>query len=302
MRKQRNSAAKQTKGESSYTKQQRRRAENIIKATGVYSAAFRNEVQQALDHLPHKLPVLFREAERIDQRLESAGRSIRATLRKDGFPVGEPSKPLSRSPKNVTRREAEEIESVLIQYETGKLNEEMADRAELIGNVLFDIGNEAGVNATHPQLVKAYYLALSDALPFVERRTYERLQQAFAHVRDLMNGCSKARYEEIDAIYNPDHEAQRAAYFEEKARTGNAKLGDEVYAEAEQARAEIEAEATTPENDGIVALSEKLARLEDLPENEAVAFRLESRIYRLEHKTDDDEWPDVIGGGADGTL
>ena len=93
------STGQKPKPESSYTKRQRRRAERIIQATGCYSAAFRIEVQQALDKLPHKLPVLFREAEIIDARLESAGRSVRAEYRKAGIPLGEPSRPQARLPK-----------------------------------------------------------------------------------------------------------------------------------------------------------------------------------------------------------
>jgi hypothetical protein len=287
-----NSTARQLKTESSYAKQQRRRAERIIQATGCYSTAFRNEVQEALDRLPHKLPVLFREAKRMDQRLESAGRSIRATLRKAGLPIGEPPKPLSRSPKNVVLREAEEIESVLIQYETGKLNREMADRAELIGDILFDIGNEAGVNATHPQLVRAYYLAIHDALPSLKSRwNYEAAQTAFEQIRDLMNGCSQARFEQIDMIYHGNNEESM------KAREQQAG----IYEEALQARNEIEAEQReSQKSPTLTDLRNKLARLERVPENEAIAFQLESEIYRLEQEATLNEWPDVIGvkGGA----
>ncbi len=43
-----------------------------------------------------------------------------------------------------------------------------------------------------------------------------------------------------------------------------------------------------------MGLQEKLANLEALPENEAIALQLESEIYRLEHEQVADEWPDVI--------
>jgi hypothetical protein len=44
-------------------------------------------------------------------------------------------------------------------------------------------------------------------------------------------------------------------------------------------------------------LRQKLMRLERLPENEAIAFQLETQIYHLERgsKTDAEKWPDVIG-------
>lgn len=49
----------------------------------------------------------------------------------------------------------------------------------------------------------------------------------------------------------------------------------------------------------LVDLRARLARLERLPENEGVAFQLESEIYKLENAAPalgSEEWPDVIGG------
>lgn len=45
----------------------------------------------------------------------------------------------------------------------------------------------------------------------------------------------------------------------------------------------------------LASLREKFQRLERLPENEAVALRLESEIYKLESAIGEDEWPDMIG-------
>lgn len=265
------------KAESSYAKHQRRRAEKIIQATGRYSAAFRNEVQQALDKLPHKLPVLFREAEIIDARLESAGRSVRAEYRKAGIPLGEPSKPLGRSPKHCIVREAEEIESLFQQNEADRLDEEMSERAQLISNILFDISNESGVDATHPKLVKAYVLATWDALPGLEyQHNSDRVHEALLHIQDLMNGCSQARFEEIDAAYNGWAHEERARHKED---------------------AEVRREAEPFDSDELATVRKKLARLELVPENEAIAFQLKTEIDRLEREADTvQEWPDVIGG------
>lgn len=289
--KKKTSSAKQPKTESLYARRQRRCAERIIRATGCYSTAFRNEVQQALDKLPHKLPMLFREADRMDERLETAGREIRSRMRKAGIPIGEP--PMKRSPKRTNVRMAEEIESLFIEHENDRLGEAMAERAQLISDILFDLSNEAGVYATHPQLVKAYVLAIWEVLPSLGARDYKDVQRGFDQVRDLMNGCSQARFEQIDTIYHGTPEERIQARKEEAG----------VYEEAEQARAEIELERSeSHEGPALTDLRDKLAKLERLPENEAISLQLESAIYRLEHETDTDEWPDVIGGNDDGSL
>ncbi len=55
--------------------------------------------------------------------------------------------------------------------------------------------------------------------------------------------------------------------------------------------------STLPPSAELIALKEKLTKLESLPENEAIAFQLESEIYRLEGEAARaNEWPDVIGG------
>jgi hypothetical protein len=259
--------------ESEYAKRQRRRAERIIAATGVYSGAFRDEVQEALSTFPYKLPVLFREADRIDQRLASAGRSFRAGLRKAGVPISEG--PVKRSPKNTRQRHAEMIEALFVARDIDELDESTAKSAQLISNILYDIGNESGIDATHPQLVKAYVLGISEKLTSLDRHSYEQVQTAFDQIRDLMNGCSPARYEEIDRYYNPDREDRPAEV------TGTA-LGSED--EAVEADGKLE------------DLRQKLLHLERVPENEAITFQLESEIFQYERENATaDEWPDVIG-------
>lgn len=47
-------------------------------------------------------------------------------------------------------------------------------------------------------------------------------------------------------------------------------------------------------DDPLHDLRERLAKLERVPENEAISFQLQTEIYRLEHETTIDEWPDVI--------
>lgn len=274
---------KAVKAESSYARAQRRRAERIILATGCYSTAFRNEVQAALDKTPHKLPWLFQEAARINERLESAGRSIRAAMRAAGAPIREPPpKPMGRSPKNCVVREAEEIESVFVQYRNRDLNEEMSERAELISTILYDTSGEAQIDVNHPDVTRAYYVAIHDALSDLDtHEKRERVWAAFNQIRDLMNGCSDARFDEIYTIYHGEQKERLAARAIE--------FGDVVPADDENAAPVDEVES--PE---LVAARQKLVELEDVPENEAVAFRLETQIYKFEHPDVDDEWADVI--------
>lgn len=52
---------------------------------------------------------------------------------------------------------------------------------------------------------------------------------------------------------------------------------------------------TPQENPQLAELKKTLARLERVPENEAIAFQMESEIYRLEQESSGDEWPDVVG-------
>lgn len=275
---------------NAYARRQRRRAEKIIAATGCYSAKFRGEVRSALDKTPHKLPTLFREARQIDERLESAGRSVHADMRAAGCPVRQSRpKPMGRSPKNILAREAEEIESVFVQYQANELTADMTERAELISAILYDISGEAQVDANHPQLNRAYYLAIQDAVYELESHiSRERVWAAMNQIRDLMNGCSDARFDEIHTIYHGSPDEQRRARAIE--------LGDVVPYDA--ALDSAKPVAPPVETDKLVAVRETLSALEDVPENEAVAFRLETQIFNLVHAGSDEEWPDVIGGDA----
>lgn len=251
--------------QSMYAKRQRRRAEKIIAATGLYSAAFRDEVQQALDRLPHKLPLLFREADEINRKLAARGSRHK--------------KSPQRTPKRGDIRMAEEIESLFAQYENEVLDEQMTKRAELIKSVLFDLQSTAQVFCTHPKIVKAYVLAIWEALGLnamgvfctaLSQRDFERVHQAFGQVSDLMDGCSQDRFEQISGTYSLDLKLPITA------RAKDASVNGETLE--------------------VVALREELSRLERLPENEATRFQLEKEIYQLEREANaDGEWPQVIG-------
>lgn len=274
------SAKKETtkKGETAYARRQRRRAEKIISASGCYSAAFRAEVQHALDATPFKLPMLFQEAEEMDRRLSLAGKQIRSAMRGTGLPIGEPA---SRSPKKPGVRLAEEVETLLIADRDDVLDDEWAGRANLVSDILFEAGNETGVHTTHPQLVKAYVLALLDVLPSMEsQRDHDYVQRSFGHVRELMGGCSPQRAEQIANFYSLDREVSDKARAEERG---------EVYVSPVDVPEPVESE-------DLAARRAELAGLERLPENEAVALQLETEIFNLERAAATEEWPDVIGG------
>lgn len=280
-------ARKKSKGkegaprESSYARSQRRKAERIIAASGCYSEAFRDEVATALAEAPWRLPMLFRDADRIDSRRETAGREIRAKLQKAGCPIGSPA--LRRSPKRAFVREAEEIEALLLADYEDRLDADWSERASLISAILYDMSNEAGVDATHPALVKAYLLAIRDAEFGRSDHDRRQLMLGFARVRDLLNGCSRERFEQIQTIVEgTDHEeTMRAVYAESGV----------VYTPPAPAPAAVEA-------DEVTSLRQQLTDLELVPENEAIRFQLETEIFNLETAGGaDEEWPDVIGGG-----
>ncbi len=168
------------------------------------------------------------------------------------------------------------IESLAEHEEAEELNKNAESASRLVRQILFDYGNETEVFATHPKLIRLYVLTMLEALPTIESEYHRRnIEEGFAHIRELLAGCSKKRFDEIDDKHNPDVEAHRTVFSDELRR-----------------QAVVEAKLQT--------LREQLTNLERLPENEAIALQLETAIYHLEHE---DEWPDVIAeGGQDGSL
>lgn len=268
---------------SSAAEKRRQRAERIVRATGAYSEEFRARVQQALDADPSKLAELLREADEDDQLRASVGRSVYADMRKGGLPLGEsdrditgPNRPLNRSRKHTTLTLAERIEWLLVENKNGRLNEDGEARAQLIDDILYDVSSTTQITPCHPKLVRSYVLAIFDKLNDLDQHGYESVQRAFAAIRDLTNLCSDARFEEIDRHWNSHCYKDEAPYYK-----------------TEQAPVEV----TIPESAELIALREKLTNLERLPENEAVAFDLETKIYQLERAAViANDWPDIIGG------
>ncbi len=270
-------------GKSSSTAEKRRlQAERIIEATGAHSEEFRARVQAALDTDPSKLPELLREADEDDQIRASVGRSVTAEYRKAGIPFGEsdrditgPLRPLNRSRKHTTLRLAERIESLLVEHKSDRLDEDAAERAQLISDILYDVSSTTQITPCHPNLVRAYVLAIFDKLNKLDHQSYKNVQRAFAAIRDLMSGCSEARFEEIDRQWN-----------------ARIYMDDPPQNETEQSTSEAE----IPEPAELVALRNTLAKLERLPENEAERFKLETDIYRLEGEVANaHDWPDTVG-------
>ena len=115
------------------------------------------------------------------------------------------------------------------------------------------------------------------------------VQKGLDQVRDLMNGCSEARYEEIDTMYNGDYEESMAARRKEFPDW-------EMNPPKSRSDRTTKNESVECEDPAVSNLRSKLKDLERLPENEAVAFQLETEIYKLEREADvaADEWPDEI--------
>lgn len=295
------------KSSANYRTRQRKKAEAIIAASGAYSAAFRKEVKDALDTAPFKLPVLFREADRIDARRETAGRSLHAEMRRSGIPIRTaPDRAIARSPRKHLARDAEMIEALFQQEAAGKLDEEWTGRASLINDILFELSNNVGIDTTHPALVRAYMLAISAKWGDISdvREAVRMLTQ----IRDLMNGCTQARLEEIDAEYQPhlygfESGSEAREYYDSRC-TFERQQEIDALREARKAGAVVESKThinvhiEAPDISAeLNSAREQLAALEYVPENEGVRMDLESRIYSLGRQVAAlTEWPDVIGG------
>ena len=64
--------------ESTYAKRQRRKAEQIIQATGAYPASVRARVRKALNETPSLLPRIFAVIDEMDQRKAEFGKGLHA--------------------------------------------------------------------------------------------------------------------------------------------------------------------------------------------------------------------------------
>ena len=199
------------------------------------------------------------------------------------------SRASGRLTKQAVARIAREVESLITSYENDRLSERDAERAQLISDILFDVGNESQVNATHPRLIKEYMLTLRDGLPALGSHERREVETALQHVHELVTtGCSKTRRQHIEDFHDhADHEASRVA---RDAEWGVPERHDPPATQPAQTTAQLD------NSEAIAKLQRQLSGLENVPENEAVAFRLESQIYKLEREAESaEQWPDVIG-------
>lgn len=173
---------------------------------------------------------------------------------------------------------AKEIETLVEHSEAEELDDYSDTVAGLVCDILYDYGNETRVFATHPKLIRLYVITMLEVLPRLDEHSRKSVERGFRHIRELMAGCSKARLEEIDSIHNPAHATEET----ENTSPNLVPIGTNPQG------------ATSTMVDTVDNLREKLAALELVPENEAIALQLESEIYRLERETDHNEWPDVI--------
>jgi hypothetical protein len=131
---------------------------------------------------------------------------------------------------------------------------------------------------------------------------------AASELKDSATETEQRYLRHLDILLNdPDHKSVKAIM--EYWHNGKMRAVDPfpAYADDNSVRkkpssdstAEARPRKTKPKQNDLVELTslrEKLAKLEYLPENEAVRFNLESEIYRLERDADSDEWPYMIGG------
>ncbi|CAN5460827.1 hypothetical protein BH20ACI3_BH20ACI3_41950 [soil metagenome] len=281
-----NSTGPDPKPESLYAIRKRRRAERmaerIVLATAVYDQTFRDKVQDALDNDQSLLPALLKEADAIDKRREEFGKQYDAAV------------------KNALERmqevddKASQIEALLANPKTGK-QVRYALRA-----VLIELSNESGVSVDEATVAGNFYKAAAAADPSevignaIRPLSFER---CLRHIDALLNKPDYNTAREIGNYWdNPGHlrideltdpfpnDESVPTRTKHRTRPGKSRRktqdegGGGVNADPELER-----------------LRQKLMRLELLPENEAVAFKLESEIYKLEREADD-EWPDEIGG------
>jgi hypothetical protein len=161
---------------------------------------------------------------------------------------------------------ARAVEVLITKHEADELDETASEVAQLISGLLFDLGNETQIFATHPKLIRRYMMLMLEALPTLKGRDRTMAEQSFGEVSELLEGCSQKRFRQIDRRHNGAEPIKKACN-------------------------------TVPRE--VRKLKDALSKLERVPENEAIYFQLESEISRLEQENERDkevdEWPDVIG-------
>jgi hypothetical protein len=97
---------------------------------------------------------------------------------------------------------AKEVEILITKQENHELNSIASGVAELIAGMLFDLGNETHIFATHPKLIRRYVMLMLDVLPNLEGRDRIYAEQSFSEIREPLKGCSRKRFQEIYRLHN----------------------------------------------------------------------------------------------------
>lgn len=280
-----NSTAKPHGSESPYRKRQEKLAGRIILATGVYDDAFRRLVQDALEQYkqgqPSDLPRLIKEADEIFRQHQEFTKALFARMN-SGLQEEQAIKAKANkiealvSGPPVTSAQISRDRSAFLKY--------------AIRSLLFELSAESSIGIDSSGLAGTFYTIAASELKDSATETEQRYLR---HIDVLLN--------------DPDHKSVKAImkYWDNGKMNAidpfPAHNSDHSPSEKPDVRPSRKAKSLKPTtaeqaNDpALITLREKLAKLELVPENEAIGFQLESGIYKLEREAND-EWPDVIGG------
>jgi hypothetical protein len=264
--------------ENSYQKRQRRRAERVIQATGVFSAEFRAIVHYAMDNDRKQLRRLLAEADAYVQKHKAAAK--------------EQHKRIQRNAGCLPELLADRDEYILQRgFELARLLEDSSvdgTRWDALTSALVELSSATSVYYFHPQVVEAFFRQAvitaiekgKDGAPDTDT------QRVLNEIQVLLNTSTPQRIvEEIARRYNGESAKPSTEYLSLVEPSGATKT-----------------DTPARENSELAKLRRNLETLELLPENEAIRFQLESQVYKLERETENAErWPDVIGdeGGND---
>lgn len=138
------------------------------------------------------------------------------------------------------------------------------------------------------KLAVEVYLACVKALKATKRTLdfkCEADQQRYRPIGD----CHAALVNALLRVLDPNEYAAREASRARYSRTAHATQP------AEQGRQGSE-QAEASQSSSRESLLKRLEDLGDDPTNEAARFKVETDLYRLDHQTDKEEWPELIDG------
>lgn len=181
------------------------------------------------------------------------------------------SKPKAKLRKSEWEKVSDEVEQKIFAHLMGEEGTPLTRAA--LQSLLVELSSAANVSVIDTTLVRQFYHRVCGLAVIAGPSDRDRIFDTLADISNLLGVTSKA-----------NHSDDVLEFVESHARFP--RPGESI---DEEDRRPEQAEA-------ISLLCAKLEALEFLPENEPTRFQLETEIYKLEHESDTDEWPDVIGG------